>query len=109
MSILEIGYLLIDNINSKTDINKIKLMSLVGNYKKDIENNKKLELELKNKYMNLYENKRIINKSLYDKYINENKLLFNKWKKNNKTKDLYEYISHKKPNLEEVEDIYTLK
>ena len=28
---------------------------------------------------------------------------------NNKPKDLYEYISHKKPDLEEVEDIYTLK
>jgi hypothetical protein len=109
MSILKIGYLLIDNINSKTDINKIKLMSSVGNYKKEIENNKKIELDLKNKYMNLYENKRIRNKTLYDKYINENKLLFNKWKKNNKPKDLYEYISHKKPDLEEVEDIYTLK
>jgi hypothetical protein len=109
MSILEIGYLLIDNINSKTDINKIKLMSSVGNYKKEIENNKKIELELKNKYMNLYENKRIRNKVIYDKYINENKLLFNKWKKNNKPKDLYEYISHRKPDLEEVEDIYTLK
>ena len=109
MSILEIGYLLIDNITSKTDINKIKMMSSIGNYKKELENKRKKELEIKTKYMNLYENKRIRNKTLYDTYINENQILFNKWKKNNKPKDLYEYISHKKPDLEEVEDIYTLK
>ena len=41
--------------------------------------------------------------------MNENQLLYNKWKKNNKPKDLYEYISHKKPELEYVEDIFTLK
>jgi hypothetical protein len=109
MSILEIGYLLINNINSKTDLNKIKLMSSIGNYKKEIENKKKLEMEMKTKYMNLYENRRIRNKKIYDKYMNENQLLYNKWKKNNKPKDLYEYISHKKPELEEVDDIYTLK
>jgi hypothetical protein len=109
MSIFNIGYLLIDNINSNTDLNKIKLMSSVGSYKKEIENKRKIELEKKNKYMNLYENKRMRNKELYDKYMNENKILFDKWKKNNKPKDLYEYISHKKPDLEEVDDIYTLK
>jgi hypothetical protein len=108
MSILEIGYLLINNINSKTDLNKIKLMSSIGNYKKENENKRKIELELKTKYMDLYENKRIRNTALYNKYITENKFLYNKWKKNNKPKDLYEYISHKKPELEEVEDIYTL-
>ena len=109
MSIIDIGYLLINNINSKTDLNKIKLLSSIGDYKKENENKKKLEIEMKTKYMNLYENKRIKNKKIYDKYINENQLLYNKWKKNNKPKDLYEYISHKKPELEEVEDIYTLK
>ena len=66
MSILEIGYLLINNINSKTDLNKIKLMSSIGNYKKEIENKKKLEMEMKTKYMNLYENKRIRNKKIYE-------------------------------------------
>jgi len=109
MSILDIGYLLIDNINSKTDLNKVKLISSIGNYKKELETKRKMEIEIKNKYMNLYGNKRIRNKELYDKYMNENQILFNKWKKNNKPKDLYEYISHKKPELEEVDDIYTLK
>jgi len=109
MSILDIGYLLIDNINSKTDLNKVKLISSIGNYKKELETKRKMEIEIKNKYMNLYGNKRIKNKELYDKYMNENQILFNKWKKNNKPKDLYEYISHKKPELEEVDDIYTLK
>jgi len=109
MSIFDIGYLLIDNINSKTDLNKVKLISSIGNYKKELETKRKMETEIKNKYMNLYGNKRIRNKELYDKYMNENQILFNKWKKNNKPKDLYEYISHKKPELEEVDDIYTLK
>jgi hypothetical protein len=109
MSIIDIGYLLINNINSKTDLNKIKLLSSIGDYKKENENKKKLEMEMKTKYMNLYENKRIRNKKIYDKYMNENQLLYNKWKKNNKPKDLYEYISHKKPELEDVEDIFTLK
>ena len=109
MSILDIGYLLIDNINSKTDLNKVKLINSIGNYKKELETKRKMETEIKNKYMNLYGNKRIKNKELYDKYMNENQILFNKWKKNNKPKDLYEYISHKKPELEEVDDIYTLK
>jgi hypothetical protein len=109
MSIFDIGYLLIDNINSKTDLNKVKLISSIGNYKKELETKRKMETEIKNKYMNLYGNKRIKNKELYDKYMNENQILFNKWKKNNKPKDLYEYISHKKPELEEVDDIYTLK
>jgi len=109
MSILDIGYLLIDNINSKTDLNKVKLINSIGNYKKELETKRKMEKEIKNKYMNLYGNKRIKNKELYDKYMNENQILFNKWKKNNKPKDLYEYISHKKPELEEVDDIYTLK
>ena len=89
MSIIDIGYLLINNINSKTDLNKIKLLSSIGDYKKENENKKKLEMEMKTKYMNLYENKRIRNKKIYDKYINENQLLYNKWKKNNKPKDLY--------------------
>ena len=65
MSIIDIGYLLINNINSKTDLNKIKLLSSIGDYKKENENKKKLEMEMKTKYMNLYENKRIRNKKIY--------------------------------------------
>jgi hypothetical protein len=104
MSILDIGHILIDNINSKTDLNKAKLLSFIGNYKKEIEN--KREIEIKRKNINSYEIKMANNKILYDKYISENQILFNKWKKNNKPKDLYEYISHKKPELEEINYIY---
>ena len=49
MSILDIGYLLIDNINSKTDLNKVKLISSIGNYKKELETKRKMEIEIKNK------------------------------------------------------------
>ena len=108
MSIIDIGYLLVDNINSKIDLNKIKLMSTIGNYKKELELNKKLEDDKKIKYYNDYQKIRETNEINYNKYLSQNKILLDKWKKNNKTKDLYEYISLKKPDLEEVKDIYTI-
>ena len=108
MSVIDIGYLLIDNINSKIDLNKIKLMSLIGTYKKELEANKNKENEKKTKYYNNYESKRQANINKYNKYLTENKVLMDKWKKTNKAKDLFEYISVKKPELEDVEDIYTI-
>ncbi len=108
MSIQDIGFLLIDNINSKTDINKIKLISSIANYKKELEKQKEKEKEKYNKYYAKYESKRKNNNSKYDKYLKENNQLLQKWQKTKKTKDLYDYLLLNKPDLEEVEDIYTI-
>jgi hypothetical protein len=109
MTILDIGYILIDNINSKTDLNKMKLINAIETYKKEIKEKKKIEIELINKYKNNYENKRNNNNDNYNQYLRENKLLFDKWNKSKTIKDLYEYISLKTPEYEEIEDIYTIR
>ena len=109
MTIIDIGYILIDNINSKTDLNKIKLINAIETYKKEIKEKKQLEIELINKYKNIYENKRNDNNDNYNQYLRENKLLFDKWNKSKNMNDLYEYISLKKPVYEEIEDIYTIR
>ena len=62
-----------------------------------------------NKYNTNYENKRNDNIDNYNQYLRENKLLFDKWNKSKKTKDLYEYISLKKPEYEEIDEIYTIR
>lgn len=106
MSIIDIGYILLDNINSKT--NKIKLINAIETYKKNIKDENDKEIKNRNIYINNYQNKRKNNEDNYNQYLRENNLLYNKWLKSKKTKDLYEYISHKKPHYEEIEDIYTI-
>jgi hypothetical protein len=108
MSIIDIGYLLVDNINSKTDINKVKLNSSIAIYKNEMEKKQKKDKEKQNKYYTNYESKRKSNLDKYNKYLKENKTLFDKWMKSKKTNDLHNYITFKKPDLEDVEDIYTM-
>lgn len=103
-----IGYLLVDNINSKTDINKVKLMSSITNYKNELEKKAKKEKDRKNKYYNDYESKRIANNEKYAKYMKDNKALYDKWRKSKKSNDLYNYLTLRKPNLEDVDDVYTM-
>jgi hypothetical protein len=108
MTIIDIGYILIDNIQSKTDLNKIKLLNAVESYKKEIKEIKQIEIYNRNKYKENYENKREDNIKRYNQYLRENKTLFDKWDKSKKMNDLYEYISLEKPNYEEIDDIYTI-
>lgn len=108
MSIIDIGYILLDTINSKTDLNKIKLMNAVKTYKKKMNDKKENEINNRNKYITNYENKRKKNEDNYNLYLRENKLLYNKWIQTKKTKELYEYVSHKKPYYDEIDDIYTI-
>jgi len=108
MTTLDIGYLLVDNINSKTDINKIKLLGAITNYKNEIEKKTKKEKDKQNKYYMEYESKRRSNNEKYNKYMKDNKVLFDKWRKSKKSNDLYNYITLKKPDIEEVEEIYTI-
>ena len=108
MRILDIGYILIDNINNKNDLNKINLINAIETYKKEVKEKKEDEMYRYNKYINDYENKRKDNNDKYEQFLRENNYLYNKWKKSNKTIDFYAYITHKKPDYEEIEDIYTI-
>jgi hypothetical protein len=108
MSVIDIGYILLDTINSKTDLNKIKLINAIETYKKNMKDEKENEITNRNRYITNYENKRKKNEDNYNLYLRENKLLYNKWLQSKKTKELYEYVSHKKPYYEEIDDIYTI-
>lgn len=105
-TIIDIGYILIDNINSKT--NKLKLINAIETYKKEIKDEMDNQIKNRNNYIKNYENKRKQNDDNYNQYLRENKILYTKWMQSKKIKDLYEYISHKKPYYEEVEEIYTI-
>jgi len=105
---MNIGFILIDNINNKIDLDKIKLMDAVNNYNKNKDLIIEKEEKKKNEYMKKYELPRKINNENYEKYlINYNKK-YNKWIESNNIKDLFELVSIKKPELKEIPDIYTL-
>lgn len=104
---MNIGFILLDNINNKIDLDKIKLMNEIQKYNK----NKKLIIEMETKkmeeYNKNYELFRKNNQDNYDKYlINYNKK-YNRWIETNNVKDLFELVSVKKPELKEVPEIYT--
>ena len=50
---MNIGFILIDNINNKIDLDKIKLMDVIGKYNK----NKNLRIENETKKMDEYKKK----------------------------------------------------
>lgn len=108
MTIIDIGYILIDNINFKNEINKLKLINKIETYKKAIKDKNQIEIDNINKYKINYENKRKNNNNRYNQYLRENKILYDKWIKSKKTIDFLEYISLKKPEYEEIPDIYTI-
>ena len=106
-SLKDIGYLLIDNINQKSDSNKNKLFEKVNkynNFKKEVERKKQ---ENKEYYLTKYEELRKINTANYASYLEKKNYLFDKWKASANVKDLYEYISFERPEYIEVPDVYT--
>jgi hypothetical protein len=40
--------------------------------------------------------------------MKDNKALYDKWRKSKKSNDLYNYLTLRKPNLEDVDDVYTM-
>lgn len=90
---MNIGFILIDNINNKIDLDKIKLMNEIEKYNK----NRKLIIERENKkkeeYIKKYELPKKINEENYEIYlINYNKK-YNKWMETKNIKDLFELVS----------------
>lgn len=104
---MNIGFILIDNINNKIDLDKIKLMNEIEKYNK----NKKLLIEAETKKMDEYKKKyelfRKINEENYEKYLVNYNKKYNKWIDTNNVKDLFELVSIKKPELKEIPEIYT--
>ena len=74
---MNIGFILIDNINNKIDLDKIKLMDVIGKYNK----NKNLRIENETKKMDEYKKKyelpRKTNDDNYEKYLINYKSLVN--------------------------------
>lgn len=106
--IFEFGYILIDNLNTTTDINKTKLLSASGTYNKKLNEQKEDRIKKTNEYKNKYETPRKNNIDNYDKYLRNKDILYKKWKNTNHIKDLYELISIKTPEYIDVPDIYTI-
>lgn len=104
---MEIGFILIDNITNKIDLDKIKLMNSINEYNKNknliIENEKK-KIE---KYKNKYEIPRKNNEDNYQQYLINYKNKYDKWNKSKNVKDLFELVSIKKPIFQDVPDIYS--
>jgi hypothetical protein len=109
LSIIDIGHILIDNIiNIKIDSNKIKLLSALKNHNKDISDMNEEIIKNRNMYITKYEIPRKNNNDNYDKFLRTKELLFNKWKKSKKVKDLYDLISLHQPEYIDIPDIYTI-
>jgi len=106
-NIIFLGNLLIDNINSNTDLKKIKLLNEITKYKnnKDIEKDK--EMKQIDSYMNTYNKPRISNNKKYETYFKEREILYNKWYISKNIKDLYELLALKSPEYVEIPEIYT--
>jgi hypothetical protein len=108
LSIFDIGYILIDNINLKNDSNKIKLLSAIKNHNKEISDKNEEITRKRNIYIKEYDMKRKNNIDNYDKFLRKKEELFNIWKQSKKVKDLYNLISLQQPEYEEINDIYTI-
>jgi Zn-dependent M32 family carboxypeptidase len=105
---MNIGFILIDNINNKLDLDKVKLMNEIQKYNKD----KKLMNELRSRkieeYNKKYEQSRKTNQDNYNLYLTNYNKKYKKWTETNNIKDLYELVSVKKPDLIEVPEIYSI-
>lgn len=105
---MNIGFILIDNINNKLDLDKIKLMNEIEKYNKDKKLNIENEIKKKDEYMKKYELPRKNNEENYEKYISNYNKKYNRWVESKNVKDLFELVSIKKPVFEEVPEIYKL-
>lgn len=105
---MNIGYILIDNINNKNNLNKDKLLSAVNLFNKELEKKNEYEIKRRNEYNIKYDIPRKNNMDNYDKYIKDKNILYDKWNTSKNIKDLYELLSLNKPIIKDVEDIYTI-
>ncbi len=106
-NINNIALSLLDSINKNTPENKTTFMRNIKTYKdiKEMEHNQMLE-DI-NYYTTKYENKRNENNTLYEEYLNKRFPLYKKWLDSKKKVDLDNLFKLKKPEFNNVPDIYT--
>jgi hypothetical protein len=105
---MNLGLLLTSTINDKniTDA-KRRFLTTINKYKEKKAKEQEENFEKINYYNNKFEKKREINNEKYLNYIQTFTELKENWIKNNKENDLEKLKNLKKPELIDVEDIYT--
>lgn len=105
---MNFGILLTKTINDNNIIDSKKnFIKKINKYKQDKEKEQDDILEKINYYNNRFQKKRDMNDETYMNYIQSFRQLKDNWIKSNKENDLEKLKNLKKPDLINVEDIYT--
>ena len=105
---MNFGILLTKTINDNNIIDSKKnFIKKINKYKQDKEKEQDDILEKINYYNNRFQKKRDMNDETYMNYIQSFGQLKDNWIKSNKENDLEKLKNLKKPDLINVEDIYT--
>ena len=105
---MNFGILLTKTINDNNIIDSKKnFIKKINKYKQDKEKEQDDILEKINYYNNRFQKKRDMNDETYINYIQSFTQLKDNWIKSNKENDLEKLKNLKKPDLINVEDIYT--
>jgi len=107
VTIRNIGEAILSHIenNNKTPAKYIE--DLIQKHKISLEELSNVEMYKKELYKTKYENVRIQNKMIYDLYLKERNDLINEWKNEKSLSKLFDIINFKRPEIKDVEDIYT--
>ena len=105
---MNFGLLLTNTMNDKNIVDaKRRFLTKLNKYKQDKEKEQDDILEKINYYNNRFQKKRDMNDETYINYIQSFTQLKDNWIKSNKENDLEKLKNLKKPDLINVEDIYT--
>ena len=105
---MNFGLLLTNTMNDKNIVDaKRRFLTKINKYKQDKEKEQDDILEKINYYNNHFQKKRDMNDETYINYIQSFTQLKDNWIKSNKENDLEKLKNLKKPDLINVEDIYT--
>lgn len=105
---MNFGLLLTNTMNDKNIVDaKRRFLTKINKYKQDKEKEQDDILEKINYYNNRFQKKRDMNDETYINYIQSFTQLKDNWIKSNKENDLEKLKNLKKPDLINVEDIYT--
>ena len=107
MKLNDFGILLTTAINNTNPNAKKEIIMNSEKYKKTIMEKQEKENKKKEFYINNYENIREQYRILYEEYIANREILYNKWKETKGIADLQNLISHKLPDMQTIDDIYT--
>jgi hypothetical protein len=107
MKLNDFGLLVTSAVNSTNPNAKKEILINSEIHKNEFIKNKEKENKKKEYYINTYENIREQYRILYEDYIINRQILYNKWIETKSLADLHNLISHKIPDIETIDDIYT--